>query len=986
MKIRTIVLLPVFLVAAFNSSGQKKPLDHSVYDGWQSVGEKLISNDGKWVAYTVEVQEGDNELVVQSADGQYRKKFARGYQATITDDSRFLVFRVKPFYKEIREARIKKKKPEEFPKDSVGVLELGTNNIWIKARVRSYKTPQKAGGWLAIQLEKTVEQPRPVSRPATDRKADSLARVIDSLRQVIANYPQPKEKKKKKRDGDELETEEDFDGVHAEGDETSAETGSDLILRNLSNGHEKIFSNILDYAFSSDGGKLVLKKAGNFKDSLRRLSVVLYLPRKDSTIALSRGGNDFKGFAFSEGGDQLAYVGERDSIRNLSKIYRVWYYRDGMDSAGLLVDRNSPGMTLGMTVSEFGTPGFSKSGRRLFFGVAPVQPLKDTAIVEIDVPKLDIWHYQDEYLQTVQTHPTRLRNDQQQNYLTVYDLENQTITQLATRELPQVLPTNEGDGEVFIGMTDFGKRIESQWLGTTLKDIYAVNVRTGERTLVKSDLLGQVYPSSTGKYIMWFDRRAKNYFAWDGNTTKNISAAIRVPLWNEDSQHPEDPPPYGLMGWHQGDSAVYVYDRYDVWKLFPDGKQQPQRLTQGREARLIRRYLQLDPEQRFVRADVPVFFRVVNERTKNSSLEKRKQTAIQLYVQDEPVAINNVVKARRAEAVIFTKENFMQPPDLYYSYAESSGAGDMASSPEVRLARKISAINPQQKDYFWGTAELVKWKAYNGKEATGILYKPENLDPRKKYPMVIYFYEKLSQNLNNYHAPSPIRSAINIPFFVSRGYLIFLPDIHYTVGRPGRDAYDYVVSGARALVKKGFADSTRIGIQGHSWGGYQVAWLVTQTKLFRAAWAGAPVVNMTSAYGGIRWESGVSRQFQYERSQSRLGVSLWDKPQLYIQNSPLFYLKNVTTPLVIMHNDADGAVPWYQGIELFTGLRRLGKQVWMLNYNGQGHGLTQRQDMRDYQIRMQQFFDWKLKGERPARWITEGVPAVHKGRDWGREE
>lgn len=157
------------------------------------------------------------------------------------------------------------------------------------------------------------------------------------------------------------------------------------------------------------------------------------------------------------------------------------------------------------------------------------------------------------------------------------------------------------------------------------------------------------------------------------------------------------------------------------------------------------------------------------------------------------------------------------------------------------------------------------------------------------------------------------------------------------------------------------------------------------TKLFKAAWAGAPVANMTSAYGGIRWESGVNRQWQYEKSQSRIGATLWQKPRLYIDNSPLFHLDKVTTPLVIMANDADGAVPWYQGIELFTAMRRLGKKIWMFNYNGQGHGLTQRQDMRDYQVRMQQFFDWMLKGEKPAKWITEGVPAVKKGKDWGLE-
>jgi dipeptidyl aminopeptidase/acylaminoacyl peptidase len=194
-----------------------------------------------------------------------------------------------------------------------------------------------------------------------------------------------------------------------------------------------------------------------------------------------------------------------------------------------------------------------------------------------------------------------------------------------------------------------------------------------------------------------------------------------------------------------------------------------------------------------------------------------------------------------------------------------------------------------------------------------------------------------------------------------------------------------VVSGARALVKKGWVDSTKMGIQGQSWGGYQVAHIITRTPIFAAAWAGAPVANMTSAYGGIRWESGMNRQFQYEKSQSRIGATLWEKPNLYIENSPLFYLPKVKTPLVIMANDNDGAVPWYQGIELFTAMRRLGKQVWMLNYNGEAHNLVERKNRKDIQIREQQFFDWLLKGEKPTIWLTDGVPAIDKGRAWGLE-
>jgi dipeptidyl aminopeptidase/acylaminoacyl peptidase len=303
----------------------------------------------------------------------------------------------------------------------------------------------------------------------------------------------------------------------------------------------------------------------------------------------------------------------------------------------------------------------------------------------------------------------------------------------------------------------------------------------------------------------------------------------------------------------------------------------------------------------------------------------------------------------------------------------------------INQPQQLTAINPQQQQYNWGTATLFTWRAYNGKMAEGILYKPENFVPTQKYPMIVYFYERNNQTLYNYIPPTPTPSRLNISFYVSRGYVVFVPDIWYTKGHPGQSAYDYIVSGTRAVVKLGFVDSTKLGIQGQSWGGYQTAYVITRTNLYKAAWAGAPVVNMFSAYGGIRWESGVNRQFQYEKTQSRIGADIWQRPDLYIENSPLFHLKNVKTPLVIMSNDADGAVPWYQGIEFYTALRRLHKPVWLLVYNGEAHNLVERRNRKDIQIREQQFFDWLLKGAKPAKWITEGVPAILKGRDWGLE-
>ncbi len=517
--------------------------------------------------------------------------------------------------------------------------------------------------------------------------------------------------------------------------------------------------------------------------------------------------------------------------------------------------------------------------------------------------------------------------------------------------------------------------------------MYAVDVKTGSKILIKKNHDGGIYPSAAGKYVLLYDNKARNYFAWDGKALKNITEKIKVPLYNEENDTPDDPNPYGVMGWHEGDSAVYVYDRYDVWKVDPTGKALPVNITiRGRTSKDVFRYVRLNEEERFVKAHQPVYFRVQNQLTKKNGYlygQLSDQLALKTFVFGE-YSFGQLAKAKSVSRFIYTKENYVQSPDLYVN-GIPQGQDTHKSLASVEQETQLTFTNTQQSLYNWGTAELYTWKAFNGKPATGILYKPEDFDSTKKYPMIIYFYEKLSDGLYNYIAPAPTPSRLNISFFVSRGYLVFAPDISYTRGHPGKDAYNYIVSGAQALSKKKWVDAANIGIQGQSWGGYQVAYLITATNMFKAAWAGAPVVNMFSAYGGIRWESGNNRQFQYEKGQSRIGATPWERPDLYIENSPFFHLNKVKTPVVIMANDADGAVPWYQGIEYFTALRRLGKKVWMLNYNGEAHNLVERKNRKDIQMREQQYFDWLLKGEKPAAWLVDGVPAVKKGKDWGLE-
>ncbi|MBN1820252.1 MAG: S9 family peptidase, partial [Prolixibacteraceae bacterium] len=372
----------------------------------------------------------------------------------------------------------------------------------------------------------------------------------------------------------------------------------------------------------------------------------------------------------------------------------------------------------------------------------------------------------------------------------------------------------------------------------------------------------------------------------------------------------------------------------------------------------------------------PVLLSAIDERTMAQgyfSIQFNSQKDIEYVVMDNFI-FSDLKKAKKAAKLLYTKQDVQMYPDLW------------TSNPEFKHAKKISEANPQQEQYNWATVELVQWNSFSGEELKGLLYKPENMDSNRKYPMIVYFYERNSELLNRHFHPSPSRSTINKTFYASNGYLVFVPDITYETGYPGQSAYNAIVSGARYLIQKyDFVDKNNIGLQGQSWGGYQAAYLITQTNMFAAAMAGAPVSNMTSAYGGIRWETGKSRMYQYEHTQSRIGGTLWEKPLLYIENSPLFYAPKISAPLLMMHNDNDGAVPWYQGIELFVALRRLNKPVWLLSYNNEPHNLkaTSWANRVDLSKRMFQFFNHYLKGDRMPEWMEKGVPATEKGLELG---
>jgi dipeptidyl aminopeptidase/acylaminoacyl peptidase len=505
-----------------------------------------------------------------------------------------------------------------------------------------------------------------------------------------------------------------------------------------------------------------------------------------------------------------------------------------------------------------------------------------------------------------------------------------------------------------------------------------VDVRTGERRLVAENVQAEARLSPAARYAYWWDRSAATWRAVpaSGGATLDLAAGVPHALGDETHDQPFPANPYGAAGWTDGDAEFLFYDRYDVWAADPARPGQVRALTAGAgRTRGVRyRVVDLDPDEEALDFSRPLTLSVFHEETKDAGFARvavRGGAPEELVMMDR--RFTGLRKAPEADRLLFQRESVAEFPDLW------------TADLDFRQPLRVTEANPQQARYRWATSERITWTSLTGLPLEGILYRPEGFDPAGQHPLLVYFYDRHADGLHRHYAPAPHRSVIDPVFYASRGYVVFVPDIAYEEGYPGQSAYNSIMPGVTRLTERPYIDGDRVGVQGHSWGGYQIAYLVTRTNLFRAAAAGAPVANMTSAYGGIRWETGRSRMFQYERTQSRIGGTLWERPVQYLENSPLFSIDRVETPVLIMHNDRDGHVPFEQGVELFLALYRLGKPAWLVNYNEEPHWPTKYHLKVDWQMRLQQFFDHYLLDAPAPRWLAEGIPATEKGRTLGFE-
>jgi len=903
----------------------KKTMDESVYSIWNKISDTQISNNGDWILYTQSPEQGDKTLKIYNT----RKKSTQSYQRTdkpvFSADNSYVYFLIKPSKHQVRELKRTKTKPDEMPKDSLGIYNLASQRLKVIPNIKEFKSPDKWSGVIAYTLDPAKE-------------------VKDSTK---VQRPKPKPKKKPKK----------------------GEKTEQLVVHNFESLESDTIDQVTDFVFSEEGEQLLISAEG--ADSTELAGVFLYSRTNSSIEPIFRAKGKYSNLSLDKTGDQVAFLANLDTTEMQHVPYELYHWSNG--NLNKIADRSSEVIMDGWDISPDQDLLFSDDGKRLFFGAKPQEVLQDTTLLDEEIVSVEVWSYKDGKLYTQQS--AQADRERKKSYLSVYNIENKTIFSLGGKDIPEVRLNNEGTSKYALGINNKPYEQNISWTGFAYDDLYRVDVTTGEHKTIAKRMHIRPRVSPLGNYFYWYSYPDSSWFTYQVATEKitNITENIASKFYDELHDAPSLPRSYGSAGWTQDEARIIIYDRFDIWSVDPMGKSASKNLTNGRSKNVTSRIINLDREEKFLPTD-KLFIRGFNEVDKSSTigfLDLKTMKYDNVILGD--FQFGNFLKAKDSDDLVYTKQSFKLFPDLLHN------------KTDLKNEARVSIANPQQKDYNWGSAELVHWENLNGKQQQGLLYTPDGFDPKKKYPLIVNFYEKSSNRLNSHRAPSAGRSTINYTFYVNNGYVIFNPDITYEDGYPGKSCYDNLMPGVEALIKKGFIDKDRIALQGHSWGGYQIAYLLTKTDMFACAEAGAPVVNMTSAYGGIRWQTGLSRMFQYEKTQSRIGATLWERPDLYLENSPLFSLDKMNTPVLIMANDADGHVPWYQGIEYFVSLRRLGKPAWMLNYNGEPHWPLKWQNRLDFNIRLKQFFDHYLKDAPEPKWMREPNSALEKGINLGYE-
>ncbi|MFM1946689.1 MAG: hypothetical protein RL207_972 [Bacteroidota bacterium] len=924
-------LLFFFILLSVSISwGQNKIIDHKAYPEWKRLEKQQFSQNDSWITYEINPLVGDGYLHrYEIATGKH-DSLKRAKDAQLDPNGQFIAWKVVPGFDTLRNCELNKVDKKKWPKDSLYIYLTASDSLIKISKLKSFNVCEDAS--VMAYLSEVSPKPAP--------------EVKKTWLQKHGFKKEEKPTEKPKSDGHQL-----------------------TVWTTTSTWTQK---NVTKYSMPKNGKYIAIVTQQKLKNDSSQVRIYELATQK--LIKEFDRNTACEAPVWNEDGTRLAFFASLDT--NKVKQFELNVFDLVSNKTWIFGDTLSRDFDSLKGISENRTPIFTQDNRFLFFGVADrVKPEAKDSLLESEKVRVDIWHYQDQELQAQQL--VQLNQEKKRSDLYVFRFDNEKIIPLSNDTL-SVRVSDQQIGDFLQATSNESYAIQQQWKSPGLEDVYRISLIDGSIEIL---IKGLAYPgilSPKGRYFTYFNPAKSQHILLDIPAKKLVYMNVfrNDITWNEDiNGQPMEAGPEGWIGFDRSEDHVYFKSRFDLW----DYQISSQNLKSLTNEWATKNKVRLD----LVQWESDSIYIDLNDCYAKSFELSSKKEGLHHFDASQVNGLRQIIQ-------IPARISFIErsPNKNHYFFRWMT----VSHYPELELWNDqyqpegvLSVTNPQQANYNWATSEMVKWKTYDGQNLEGILYKPADYDATKKYPLILYYYELNSDNLHNYQGPRPSASTINPTEYASAGYFVFIPDIRYEIGHPAKSAYNCIMSATDHLIKHFPIDSTRMGLQGQSWGGYQTAQLVTMTKRYAAAMAGAPVSNMISAYGGIRWGSGLNRQFQYESTQSRIGKTIWDAQALYIENSPLFHLPNVTTPLLIMANDRDGAVPWYQGLELYNGMRRLGKACWMLNYNDDDHNLTKLPYKMDLSIRMRQFFDHYLQGKPAPIWLKDGIPAIKKGVALGYE-
>lgn len=750
----------------------------------------------------------------------------------------------------------------------------------------------------------------------------------------------------------------------------SKHKGQDLVVVDLRNMTSMNFGNVSDFAFNKNSNHLAYTV-----DAADMVGNGLYLYDLKNNI-LKNLDSDRKTYSsliwddsrtlkkdWSSKGNQLAVL-KGETVDTLEQRNNSLLIISNLHQKHLKTELkvgNSKNFPENFVISEKGNLQFSNDGSFVLFGIKEQE--KKMKLDKDTIPNLDVFHWNDETINSVQRR--RANRNKNFTYWASFQPKTNTFTRLTDESMRELLVSR--NSEYWIGRNPKPYINDVNW-GVSPADLYQVNLKTGKREKIIDLVKRTLGHSPEGNYYAIQKDSAIHVIELNSNKITNISKATGVQFMNMEHPYPHENPPYGLAGWTKDGNSIILNHKYDLWSVKLDGSG-GENITQGMgdQEEIQFRYVNLDVEDPYIDTSKPVMLRAYGEWTKKAGffrLNMGKKPKELLY---DDYAFGNLRKAKDVDKVIFTKESFVEFPDYHFS------------NLSFKKPTRLTDANPQQAEYKWGSKVLIDYTNSKGDKLQGTLTLPPDYEEGKKYPMVVYFYEKMSNRHHRYYMPvyddRPHGST-----YASNGYLFFQPDNVYEVGKPGTSSLDCITSATQRVIDLGYADPDRIGLQGHSWGGYQSSFILTQTDMFKCVVTGAPPTDIESFYNNIYGNSGTNHTGIMEIGQVRMGrnVNPWNSREIYQRENPMFHAQNIKVPFMILHGTADGAVDWTQGLEFYNAARRLGKEVIFLSYPGEPHHLRREANQKDFQIRMKAYFDHYLMDKEAPEWIIEGIPHLKK--------